>query len=764
MTVKKSIGSKPLKIRHLTDAVPSKTASVPVLWVLVTLACVFVLKLVVLLQLRDHPLTQPDSGLDTTAYVDLAKQVLDGNWGLGPGVYYVSPFYIYFLAAGLAVLKSFTAVRVLQILLGTGSVAFLFFTARTWFGERAAWIAAALAALTGLFTFYEVLILQASVDAFLTSAALYFLTRGLLNVPPKGGSYRAEEISDRPSGRASNPVASAFRRNIPFRRNLFFAGTLFGLQTLNRPNIMLAALGIALVMLIVTRRAAPAAVLVAGLALGLSPAAVRNAVVAHEWSVVSSHGGLNFYIGNRETATGFYMPVPGIKQTIAGQEKDARTVASRALGRPVTDAEASDYFFGLSRAWMTAHPGDALALFAKKLYYTFNAAHVPLPHSYPFYAYDVPTALRFYIVGPWLLVPLGLVGLALGLRPPSPRGGFGATGEIPDRVYLVWVSFVPAYAAAVALFFVAERYRLPLLVPLCAGAGAAIDRAIAAVQARRWTALATIAAGAAVLAVFANWPLKLEEGRWVEGLRTAQQLVILQRYDEADRWAARLDASNPPRPGAGRYGVGAQLLVLNQPERALPYLDASHQANPSDATTDYALGQALFKTGRAREAVPHLEHGFNGGIDLPQGGYDYAAALQATGDFPAAVAAIRRITPAESEDAEAWLRIGRLAAQARAPDAAERFFRHAVQMRPDLAAARQQLGLNLVVLGRFDEAAGELAEAAKLDPRDPDTLAHLAYSEYKIGRAADARAHALAALALNPADELARGIIRAGGS
>ena len=162
--------------------------------------------------------------------------------------------------------------------------------------------------------------------------------------------------------------------------------------------------------------------------------------------------------------------------------------------------------------------------------------------------------------------------------------------------------------------------------------------------------------------------------------------------------------------------------------------------------------------------MPHLEHGFNGGIDLPQGGYDYAAALQATGDFPAAVAAIRRITPAESGDPEPWLRLGRLAAQAHAPDAAEPFFRHAVLMRPDLAGARQQLGLNLVVLGRFDEAAGELAEAARLDPRDPDTLAHLAYSEYKIGRVADARAHALAALAINPADELAKGIIRAGGS
>jgi len=43
----------------------------------------FVLKLIVLLQLKDHPLTAPDAGLDTTAYVELAKKVVDGNWGHG---------------------------------------------------------------------------------------------------------------------------------------------------------------------------------------------------------------------------------------------------------------------------------------------------------------------------------------------------------------------------------------------------------------------------------------------------------------------------------------------------------------------------------------------------------------------------------------------------------------------------------------------------------------------------------------------------------
>ena len=39
-------------------------------------------------------------------------------------------------------------------------------------GERAGWISAVLAACTGLFTLYEVLIIQSSVDVFFTAAAL----------------------------------------------------------------------------------------------------------------------------------------------------------------------------------------------------------------------------------------------------------------------------------------------------------------------------------------------------------------------------------------------------------------------------------------------------------------------------------------------------------------------------------------------------------------------------------------------------------------
>ena len=154
------------------------------------LAAVFLLKLVVLLQLQHHPLLEPEGALDTAAYVSLARRVLGGDLWLGPGLYYVSPLYIYVLAALLGLSDSFTSVRVAQVALGTAAVACVFWTAHAWFGRRAAWIAAALAALTGEFTFYEIVIFQSSLDTFLTAAALWCLTGALLDLPPKGGSHQ----------------------------------------------------------------------------------------------------------------------------------------------------------------------------------------------------------------------------------------------------------------------------------------------------------------------------------------------------------------------------------------------------------------------------------------------------------------------------------------------------------------------------------------------------------------------------------------------
>ena len=597
-------------------------------WLLGLLAIAFVLKFLVVGQLGDHPLLQADAGFDTTDYVTLAEQVRGGNLALGPGLYYVSPLYIYFLAGALGVLQSLTAVRVLQAALGTLTIGAIFLMARTWYGTRAAWWAAGLAALTGLLTFHEILILQSSLDAVLVAGALLALTYGLTR-----GDWRW--------GLA--------------------AGAAFGVQVLNRPNIALAAAAIALGLVAIRRMRLAAALALGGL-LAVSPVVLRNVVVSHELALVSSHGGLNFYIGNSAQASGFYWHVPGIRPSIAGQAIDTRRVAEAAAGRSLTDTEVSDYFFGLGWSWIRTHPRDAAWLFVRKLGNVFNAHYVALPLSYGFFAHDMSTWLAACFVGPWLLIPLALVGF-VAAAPSEQR-----------REYLVWLLFVPAYAAAVAVFFIAERYRVPLLVPLCVGAGGAIDLLVDAARKRRRLLVVSLSTAAAILAVAVNWPNGTNDGRDEDRMRYAEYLASHGQLEDAELWVASVVASTN-NPAGAHTRFGSHLLNLGRGPGALVHYQRAHELKPDDHFIELGLGQALLDAGHANEAAGVLRNAIEHGATTPLAGYDLARALAQTGHRDEAVRALALIDTLHTTeiDRRIWLDIGRFARDLGAPDVAARF-------------------------------------------------------------------------------------------
>ena len=291
-----------------------------------------------------------------------------------------------------AVTGGYTLALLVQAVLGTVAVGFVFMMTREWGGgERPAWIAALLIALTGIVTFYESVLVQAALDPFLTAAALAFLTLGLTRDDARGFGL---------------------------------AGAAFGLEILNRPNVLLAVVVVGLG-LVGARRMRGALVVTAGVAVALAPVTIRNVAVAGEWSALSSQGGLNFYVGNNPAANGAYRPVPGISATIEGQQFDARRAAEQAVGRTLSDGEVSGYFFGRGLDWISAQPAAAATLFLRKLAYVFNAGPIFLNFSYPFFAYDTATLLRVLVVGPGLLIPLGLVGCVLVARQQRQAGRCG---------------------------------------------------------------------------------------------------------------------------------------------------------------------------------------------------------------------------------------------------------------------------------------------------------------------------------------------------
>lgn len=557
---------------------------------LLFVAAAFVAKLAVLLSLGNHPLLQPDTGLDTGAYVGLASRVVAGDLLLGHEPFFVSPLYVYFLAAILGPTGgSLFTVRLVQILLGAAAAGLVFAAARRLFGEGAAVVAALLYILAGVVTFHEILILQAALDPFLTALALFLLSDAL--------AFRS--FSSKVNG-APAPAIGLLR--------WLAAGAAFGLLSLNRPNALLCAAAVALALAAPPlfarlrsgsrsslsleenplRTIRPAATFVLGAALAIAPVTLRNLAVSHELILISSHGGLNFYIGNNAEADGTYHAVPGITPSIEGQAEDTKRVAESEAGRPLSVREVSAHFARKAWAWIAAEPGAAARLFFRKVWYVLSGDEIPLNFSYPWYR-ERSLPLKLLVVGPGLLVPLGGAGLALLLL---------GSGRLPPRLAAPWVVFAPAYVLAVASFFVATRYRLPLFAPLAIGAGRATAFLFGPRRAGERRGLAVPGVVAALLAIPALWPTGLWDGAADEEMHLV--LWEIERGDAGAMRHAETAAPGHPDPGLVWLRVGMSFGAAGKSDEAITALSRSHEIDPDRPGTASVLSSLLEKRGLAR--------------------------------------------------------------------------------------------------------------------------------------------------------------------
>lgn len=684
---------------------------------LVALACA--VKLTVLCQLGSHPLLQPQGELDGTYYVKLAREVSAGGPMAVGEAFYVSPLYVYFLAAIFRLGGDLAAVRLVQVALGVAAVALLYLTARRWFGKRAAAVAGGLAVLTGLFSFYEVLILQAALDPFLVASTLYLISRA--SSDPRWG------------------VA------LP-------AGLVTGLLGLNRPNALPYGVVVAAGLAAAgwrgrsstrgdrLRALAPAVAFAAGLACVLVGNGLRNYAASGELVLIASHGGLNFYIGNHAGADGTYQLVPGITPSIAGQAGDATREAEAEAGRPLTAREVSDVFYGRAWTWILANPGQAASLLVRKTVLVLHRANVPLNYSYAFYSRDEPTILRWLFVGAWLLVPLGAAGLLV----PSMRA--------VRHGFWLWALFVPVYAASVAAFFVSSRYRLPLLVPLCASAGAAVLWTFDRMRAREFHRLAGPAACVVLAGVVTFWPLAVDEGLGGERTRKAVWLVEQGRLDEAERYVASVAATHS-HPGVLHFKVAEALAAANRFEAAIEHYRQALAIDGARPAIELPLGQALVVVGRAAEAVPHLGAAFDAAFRRDVAATWLVRAMVLAGQRDRALALIDTLADdIAAQRAETAADLGALALQLEAPDHALRWWRLAAARVPDSAEAHESLGTTLLLLNRETEAVAPLETACRLDPTDATARLNLALALARLGRVDQALAQAREAQRLAPGE------------
>jgi len=364
---------------------------------------------------------------------------------------------------------------------------------------------------------------------------------------------------------------------------------------------------------------------------------------------------------------------------------------------------------------MRAHPADAVKLWIRKIAILLNRVDVPLNYSYAFYAGEPWSVLRVLAVGPWLLLPLGLVGL------------FWSSLRINHRGYWVWAMFVPVYGATVVLFFVTDRYRMPLFVPLCATTGAALVRCFERIRTGEARGLLRPAGAVALASLLVFLNLSLDNGVGGEQTRQAVWLVEQGSFDQARAYVEQVTPQHS-HPGVLRFRVAQALLDAGRPHDAAPLLFQAIDIDGPQPAIRLALGEALIKSGRPAEAIKQLS-----GIEDQVSGLSVESALD----------------------------VGTLALEHGAIREAIRWLQMAVEGGPERSEAQEKLGVAIFLTGDAPTARPYLERACSLDPARASAHLNLAAVYAELGRFPDARIQALEALRLDPAEPRAAALLKA---
>ena len=372
-------------------------------------------------QFRDSPFFNLPI-IDEESYVKWAKQIADGDV-LGKTIFYQDPLYPYFLGLIFSIFgENFFLVRTLQVVMGLGSLALVYWTGKKLLGPWPGVAAAATLALYRGLYFFELQLLKSSMVVLLSAAS------------------------------CALGVAAADRPRSWWRWAAL--GVSLGLLTLLRGNFQ-PILPLLLLWAIFAFREDPprlrllrAGLLAAGVALVLVPVAVRNHAVGGEWVLTTSQGGANFYIGNNERATGRYVTLPFVRANPTWEAGDFQAEAEKRAGHKLKPAEVSSFWFHESFVWIAAHPSKAFWLTLHKARLLIHQYEIPDNHSLYLTRQEFVPVLWLAVLGFGVLWGPALLGaLWLPLR---------------DRRAQYPALFALLYGLSIIPFFIVDRYRLAL--------------------------------------------------------------------------------------------------------------------------------------------------------------------------------------------------------------------------------------------------------------------------------------------------------------
>lgn len=653
-----------------------------------------VVRLVYLGQLNDAPFFDHPVG-DSKIYHERALGIAAGDIIGKEAYFHSSPFYPYFIGLVYKVFGvNFTILRLLQFLIGSLNCVLIYLLTKRICAPRKgpALLAGLAAAFYGTLVFFDGDLLMIPLVLLFVLVSVWLLTI----LPDSAGGPRL------------------LRRRGATTAAALVSGVALGLAGLGKPNVLLfAPFAVAWILTGFSRsfyrkRWRAGALFVFGCVLAVFPITLRNYAVSHDFVLVSSNAGVNFYIGNNDLAEGIYFLPPDSGLDNARLYLSSRAAAEEATGKSnLKPSAVSAYWTGRALDFFERRPGDAAALLLRKFRLFWNHYEIPNHHNKYFIARTYAPFLGALPVGYGLIAPLAAIGLFLLLlnRPVAP----------PVRLY---IGFAAVYMLSLIPFFITARYRLPVVPFLVVFASMGVWRLAAALRGRRWRFVFSALAVGAAVAVFVWWPM-------VDYDFGFNHTVIGTVYSD---------------------------LATEQPENAVDHVQkaivefkTALELRPLSVDANYNLGVTYQRIGYFSGAVAALEA---------------AVALQPTHVYAGKALAEARASLADSGDKieasalpltpfEAAVALTRSGNTFQAAEMYERVLRRD----PHHPGAHSQLGAISFDRGDFEAAIGRFKKGLRYNPNHFVLNNNIAGAYYKVGDNAGARRHWERCLETDPGNE-----------
>ena len=569
---------------------PGPLAAAPLWWTPAMMA-LFVVSLLWKLYCLRRLLLSPLFGYltaDSEAYWTWAQILVRNGW-MGHNPFFLGPLYPYLLALLMPTTTvSYVAPLVVQCVLGAATVVLVAGAARFLCAPRFAIVSGLLAAGYSMATFMDLSILSESVLWSMGALFLYLQLRAVSLGPTR-----------------AFPAVS---------------GLLIGLMSLARPSFMF--LLAPTVVSVASSRGLRGALRGSAIALACAilvctPVLVRHLVLGHGWILNTYSLGFNAYVGNGPNSTGTYTLIPDAANdelTAAGMEGgadgDGRVYILRKEGVWVSPSASSAWWLERTWAQASAHPLRALRLLTWKGLVGLNHVEASQLDSI-----DVHERIEGPLGLPWL-GSFGVVGV-LGL--------FGLYGMRHSARGHVLLAHAIAVWAPLVLFFVTDRYRHHLALPLLVACGPAIEVLWGHVRSpgtrdpgRVAAFLALLAAGVVVWLPLIRYQRQqiefavhqslgealLRKGNFVAGESELQQCIapsMLAQLPLHESTTVRLAVAGVMSSLADSY------VERGSPAQGEQVLRSAVELAPEDRELRRNHAMLLAMTGRSREAGAELD-------------------------------------------------------------------------------------------------------------------------------------------------------------